>query len=168
VGAYVWSYGSWRYQIVTLLHQFAADHVVAARPRRSQVFAQGCDLRNQPDFSPANGRQKEPKRAHSTPRPGGAVAHELPSLLEARTVQIWMPEMVMPPAVSAAEGINGQPRTASKESSLSKKSTGAQPDPHITVQEPWQSWGAVLRYVVFRLAQAIPTAALVWQVCGHH
>ena len=39
--------------------------------------------------------------------------------------------------------------------------TGVQPDPRITVVEPWLSWGATLMYVVASLAEAIPTIALV-------
>jgi hypothetical protein len=51
---------------------------------------------------------------------------------------------------------------------VSSELTGVQPDPRISVKEPWQSWGDTLRYVVVRLSQAIPTAVLVWQACIHH
>jgi hypothetical protein len=38
---------------------------------------------------------------------------------------------------------------------------------HPTTQEPWHSWGDTVRYVIFRLAQIMPTAMLVWQLYLH-
>jgi hypothetical protein len=34
--------------------------------------------------------------------------------------------------------------------------------------EPWQSWGTTVRYVVIRLALAVPAIVLVWLAVACH
>jgi hypothetical protein len=48
------------------------------------------------------------------------------------------------------------------------ESTGLQADEHRTTPEPWQSWGATVRYLIVRIAQAAPSALLVWQAYVRH
>jgi hypothetical protein len=44
----------------------------------------------------------------------------------------------------------------------------AQAPPHCPTPEPWQTWGSTLRYLIYRLAQATPTALLLWETCIRH
>lgn len=41
--------------------------------------------------------------------------------------------------------------------------TAEQPDSGPTPPEPWQSPRALVRYVIYRLAQATPAALLIWE-----
>ena len=34
--------------------------------------------------------------------------------------------------------------------------------------KPWQAWGLTARYVIVQLAQAVPTALLLWLSYVHH
>jgi len=45
------------------------------------------------------------------------------------------------------------------------ESTDEQADQSETTPEPhwWQSWGTTLRYVIGSLAQAVPSALILWQ-----
>jgi hypothetical protein len=43
------------------------------------------------------------------------------------------------------------------------KSTNVQASPHNTTPEPWQTWGSVCRYTIYRLANATPTVLLLWE-----
>jgi hypothetical protein len=49
-----------------------------------------------------------------------------------------------------------------------KKLTEDRTDEHCTVRKPWQSWGTTIRYLITRVAQAVPTAMLVWLAHLHH
>jgi hypothetical protein len=46
---------------------------------------------------------------------------------------------------------------------MSKKYTEIRP----RTPPPWTSWGATVRYVVMRVAQAVPTGALIWLTYLH-
>lgn len=48
------------------------------------------------------------------------------------------------------------------------ESTDLQAGRHGTTPEPWQAWGSTLRYAIYRLAQATPTALLLWETCIRH
>lgn len=39
---------------------------------------------------------------------------------------------------------------------------------HSPTPEPWQTWGSALRYLIYRIAQATPTALLLWATCIRH
>jgi hypothetical protein len=37
-----------------------------------------------------------------------------------------------------------------------------------SIQQPWQSWGSTARYLIVRLAQAVPTGLCVWLAYLRH
>ena len=60
------------------------------------------------------------------------------------------------------EGTRRAIQEHSQEPSLTTKPTARQTAVPSINQEPWQSWGVTIRYLVIRLAQAAPTVALAW------
>jgi hypothetical protein len=51
---------------------------------------------------------------------------------------------------------------------VAAQSTDVQAGRHSTTPEPWQAWGSTMRYLIYRLAQATPTALLLWETCIRH
>ena len=77
--------------------------------------------------------------------------------------------MKEPSAADTAEGIcwaNPEPRVRSLP--VPPESTDPQAGRHDTTPEPWQTWGSTLRYAIYCLAQATPTALVLWETCIRH
>jgi hypothetical protein len=73
----------------------------------------------------------------------------------------------MPSAVLAAEGIEvDRPQTAVRSITM-PKSTEMRCSEHNNASEPWQSWPLTARYLLVRLAQAVPSAVLLWLAYAH-
>ena len=51
---------------------------------------------------------------------------------------------------------------------MPNKHTDQQANRHNTTPEPWQTWGDVTRYLIYQLAQATPTALLLWETFVRH
>ena len=48
------------------------------------------------------------------------------------------------------------------------KCTGKRRRGHKAGSEPWRSWASTVRYLMVRLAQAVPCGVLVWLAYMHH
>ncbi len=70
----------------------------------------------------------------------------------------------MPCAVSPAQGIGWvNPERAVRSITVDTESTDANVDERTNTPQPWQSWDTTVRCLILRLAQAAPSALLVWQ-----
>jgi hypothetical protein len=47
------------------------------------------------------------------------------------------------------------------------KSSGMQPSGHRSASKPWETWDSTMRYLIVRVAQTVPNAALVWLAYVH-
>jgi hypothetical protein len=75
----------------------------------------------------------------------------------------------MPSAAVTAGGIGRvHPEREVRSNALNAESTDVQAAEHTSTSEPWESWGCATRYLIVRIAQAAPSALLVWQAYAHH
>jgi len=60
------------------------------------------------------------------------------------------------------------PQRAVRRVTVRRESIDVQVDVSTDQQEPWQSWSVTLRCLILRLAEAAPSALLVWQAYVRH
>lgn len=73
---------------------------------------------------------------------------------------------MMPPVEDTTGGTrSGFALSAKQENPLSTKTTCDQPKCDSTSQEEaWQSWASTVRVIMIQLANAMPTAAVIWLI----